>query len=337
MAHEIESMMFVGQTPWHKHGVRCDQDITTGQAMITSGLNWKVESVPVMTTDGIECKEWRAIRRETDASVFAIMLSTYTPLQNDESFSFFDPFLAAGEARLETAGSLRGGARVWILAKLNRDPMVIKGNDTVEKYILLSNSHDGTLAVRVGFTPVRVVCANTLAMSHSHHASKLIKIRHTKNVQVNLEAIRETMNAANAAFEATAEQYRALAATEINSADLAKYIDVVFETKSSKVETEDQMIGRLLGESTDQMQDRLLGRKSRVHEPITELFEAGKGQDMAGARGTLWGAYNAVTEYVSHVRGTDASKRLDSTWFGQGAQVNQRALATATAMVGHRT
>src|SRR6185295_11897446 len=127
-------------------------------------------------------------------------------------------------AQIETAGSLRQGKRVWVLAKINRDPLVIKGNDVVEKYVLLSNSHDGTLAVRVGFTPIRVVCNNTLSMAINSEASKLIRIKHTKNVVSNLESVQEIMNLADQEFQATAEQYRMLTRKDINSKDLEKYI-----------------------------------------------------------------------------------------------------------------
>ena len=135
---------------------------------------------------------------------------------------WFQPFLDAKEAALHTAGSLRNGSRIWVLAKLNRDPLVIAQGDEVEKFILLSHGHDGSLAVRVGFTPVRVVCQNTLAMAHGSDASKLIRVKHTKDVHENLANIREVMDLANAEFEATAEQYRLLARKSINQADLRK-------------------------------------------------------------------------------------------------------------------
>ena len=110
----------------------------------------------------------------------------YTILQNQDAFKWFQPFLEAKEAALHTAGSLRGGSRIWVLAKLNREPLVIAQGDEVEKYLLLSHSHDGSLAVRVGFTPIRVVCQNTLSMAHNADASKLIRFKHTKDIHENL-------------------------------------------------------------------------------------------------------------------------------------------------------
>src|SRR5205823_9488561 len=119
-------------------------------------------------------------------------------------------------------------------AKMNRDPLVIAEGDTVEKYLLLSHGHDGSLAVRCGFTPVRVVCANTLAMAHGSDASKLIRVKHTKDVLENLANIREVMDLANQQFEATAEQYRLLARKSINQADLRRYVRRVLKIEDDR-------------------------------------------------------------------------------------------------------
>src|SRR4029077_9278151 len=130
---------------------------------------------------------------------------------NKDAFHWFQPFLDAREAALHTAGSLRQGSRIWVLAKLHRHPLVVAPGDEVEKFILLSHGHDGSLAVRVGFTPIRVVCQNTLSMAHGCDASRLIRVKHTREVVENLAPVRAVMDVAHAEFEATAEQYRRLA------------------------------------------------------------------------------------------------------------------------------
>jgi phage/plasmid-like protein (TIGR03299 family) len=156
--------------------------------------------------------------------VLGVVGPRYAVLQNDDAFAWFEPFLDAREAALHTAGSLRNGSRIWVLAKLNREPLVVAQGDEVEKYLLLSHSHDGSLAVRIGFTPVRVVCANTLAMAHGADASKLLRVKHTRDVHENLANIRVIINLANAEFQATAEQYRLLARKSINQEDLERYV-----------------------------------------------------------------------------------------------------------------
>lgn len=235
MAHEVENIMYVGEAPWHKLGRKFEVPPSLEEALVAAGLNWTVSTEPLFSGSGEEV-EALLTRRSSDKSILGVVGPNYTPLQNTEAFEFFRPFIDEKAAAIETAGSLRQGKRVWVLAKINRDPMVIKGSDVVEKYVLLSNSHDGTLAVRVGFTPVRVVCNNTLTMAINSEASKLIRIKHTKNVVSNLESVQEIMNLADSEFEATAEQYRLLTMKDINSKDLEKYVKLVFNTTAKLVE-----------------------------------------------------------------------------------------------------
>ena len=213
MPHEVESMAFAGSTPWHGLGTSLAEEDTTNWlvACAKAGLDWEVSTVPLVTADKQEPVTHVGVRRSSDNRVLGVVGPRYVPLQNKDAFQWFQPFLDGGEAKLETAGALRHGSRIWVLARLSRDPLVVAPGDEVEKYVLLSHSHDGSLAVRVGFTPVRVVCANTMAMAHDSQASKLIRVRHCRSVHQNLENVRAVMDTANAEFEATAEQYRFLA------------------------------------------------------------------------------------------------------------------------------
>lgn len=202
---------------------------------------------------------------------------TYKPLQNSDAFSFFDPFVESGVATLETAGSLRDGKRVWILAKVAGDPIEIVKGDAVERFILLSNGHDGSLAIRCGFTPVRVVCQNTMGMAHGDKGSKLLRVRHTNKAKSTLEIIRETMKVVNSEFEATTEQFKELAKRQVNLKDLKSYIRLCF--KPQIVEATEEM--GIETENADGRADKLLNK-------IIPLFEAGRGNDMPGVAGTLW-------------------------------------------------
>jgi phage/plasmid-like protein (TIGR03299 family) len=307
MAHEVENMMYVGQRPWHSLGRAFEMPPTLEEAIVAAGLDWKVGLKKLQTTDTQEAVPALATFRETDGRILGVVGPGYNPLQNVEAFEFFRPFIDTNEASIETAGSLRNGQRVFVLAKINRDPMVIKGNDTVEKYVLLSNSHDGTLAVRVGFTPIRVVCNNTLTMAHGDKASKLLRVRHTAGVVDNLEKIREVMDMANAEFEASAEQYRILASKDINSKDLEKYVKLVFSQKLVEEK------------SIDEVRSKVIGK-------IIPLFESGRGNDMKEIKGTYWAAYNAINEYLQYERGETNEGRIDQLWFGAAAQLNKRAL-----------
>lgn len=316
MAHEIENMFSVRQTPWHGLGHIVQDAPTVHEAIRLAGLNWTVSRRPVMVVnpDGTQTEAvgYKSIVRDSDESIFGILSEDYTPLQNSEAFEFFNPFVEKGLATFETAGSLRGGRNVWILAKLNKAPIEVGKGDAVNKYLLLSNGHDGGMAVRIGFTPIRVVCANTLAISHNSKDSRLIRVMHSKSVGQRVEQLQEVINAADARFEATAEQYKELSKHNVNKKDLEKYVEIVFGLQDERKEL----------------------AKDRMMADITRLFETGRGQDLKAAKGTYWGLYNAVTEYLSYERGRSEDTRLFSLWFADAARTNDKALHTALEMVG---
>lgn len=312
MAHQIEKMAYFGKLPWHNLGTALhESDLYDWQrTCVKAGLDWDVELTPLVTADTSAKVTHRAVRRKSDDRILGVVGPKYCPLQNRDAFRWFQPFLDAKEAALHTAGSLQEGSRVWVLAKLSRDPLVIAPGDEVEKFILLSHGHDGSLAVRVGFTPIRVVCANTLALSHRADASKLIRVKHSASLHENLANIREVMNVANNEFEATAEQYRLLVRKSINKNDLRKYVRLVLKVDGKKLST----------------------RMKNTIEDIICLCESGRGNDLASVRGTLWTAYNGVNDWLTHKRGNSQANRLNSLWFGDSANINRHALETALSM-----
>ncbi len=311
MSAQVESMAFAGKVPWHGLGTPLEEGdlFDWERTCVKAGLAWEAELVPLQTADTQAKVEHCAVRRNTDGRILGVVGPRYTVLQNRDAFRWFQPFLDAREAALHTAGSLCEGSRVWVLAKLNRDPLVIAPGDEIEKFILLSHSHDGSLAVRVGWTPQRVVCSNTLAMAHRSDASKLIRVRHSASVHENLENIRNVMNVANAEFEATGEQYKLLARKSINQVDLRIYVKRVL---------------KIQGEPSKRMKN--------VMQKVIGLCEAGMGNDLPSVSGTYWSSYQGVSEYLSHARGSNQSNRLNSLWFGDSANVNQHALQTAIEM-----
>jgi len=310
MAHLVESMMYVGQTPWHGLGRKIPdgKKLSVREAIVAAKLDWQVE-LRRLFIEGLEevqsgILDQYAVCRTSDNAFLGIVGPGYVPLQNEDALQWFQPFLDAGEATLETAGSLKGGRHVWALAKIRDGNMTVGKRDSVAHYILLSNAHDGSVTVRVGFTPIRVVCNNTLTLAHDSKASKLLRVKHTLNLHDNLKLVREIMNVARGEFNATVGQYRHLQRRSIDAAGLEKYVRVVFD---------------------------LSGKSSRELIPnIVYLFENGRGNREAGR--TYWGAYNAVTEYLNYFRGRTQDNTLSSLWFGESAQINRQALAVALKM-----
>jgi phage/plasmid-like protein (TIGR03299 family) len=308
MAHEIETMFYANAKPWHGIGTKLDGDAlqSVDQVLQASGLDWEVEKVPMVTADTQQpIPESFATRRKSDNSILGVVGDRYTILQNHEALNWFNPWLESKQASMETAGSLRNGSRIFMLAKLSLDPMDIVPNDPVESYVLLSHSHDGSLSCRVGFTPIRVVCANTLKLAVHDKASKLIRVKHSKSIHDNLANIQAVMNLAKQEFEATAEQYRRLARRGVNSNDISKYIKRVLGV------TEDKPAG---------------AKMANIITDIWSRIEGGKGNDMLGVKGTAWGMYNGLNEWLNYERGHTAASRLDSLWYGPNAAMNQTAL-----------
>jgi len=236
----------------------------------------------------------------------------YTPLQNEKSFDFFNKFVESGLCRFETAGSLFDGKKVWILAEITSGTFEVGKGDTVKKYFLLSNGHDGKSCVKIGFTPIRVVCNNTLARSESTEKSSLLRVWHGQNVETNVEKLKDIVNMLNLSFEATAEQYRYLASKQVNSDDLSKFVRILQPRSFEHASEERQKLS-----------------EEKLTEEITRLFETGIGQDLDGAKGTYWGLYNAVTQYLSYDIGRDQNRRLDNLWFGVNRDKNTEALNLA--------
>lgn len=314
MAHAIESMFSVRQTPWHGLGEILTDHPTIETAIVKAGLNWTVETEPLFATDkrgGYEdvSKFGKVVRRSDTGKVIDIVGPSYTPLQNSQSFDWFRPFLESGECFLTTAGSLHHGRIIWVMAEINRGTMVIDKGDEVRKFILLSNSHDGSKAVRIGFTPVRVVCANTLGMAHRDKESKLLRVKHTSKVVSTLSQIRETVDMIDSQFNATAEQYRRLAKCKINKNDLRNYVTVLLASNPEQPTTREQTV---------------------IDDAISRAL-TGRGQNPDNL--TVWAAYNGITEFLSYAtkhRSTDA--RFDSLWFGDNKTLLDNAFTEALNM-----
>ncbi|RPI71175.1 MAG: DUF932 domain-containing protein, partial [Desulfobacteraceae bacterium] len=239
---------------------------------------------------------------------------------NIEAFRFFQPFIEAGAAKFETAGALRNGKIIWLLAKLNQANAVIRANDEIEKYLLLANSHDGSLTVRTGLTPVRVVCANTLAMSLTGEKTKILQLRHTQTLQINLEKVQEIIAGINQNFQAVSNAFQFLATVNVNTNTLEDYIRNVFRTKVPETEIQPQEQDLIDAEETNKL---LVKRILEIF--MTRLYGSKKFD-------TWWEAYNAITEYLTHCRGKNPETRLDSVWFGNSEMLNRKALKIALDM-----
>lgn len=189
MAAKVESMFYVRQVPWHGLGVRVQNAPTSKDALVMAGLDWKVVQKELHTEDEIPVPGYYANVRSSDGKVLGVVSEKYSIVQNSEAFAFTDELLGEG-VRYETAGSLSGGRRVWMLAKLPNE-YIIRG-DRVSPYLVFSNSHDGSGSIKVALTPIRVVCSNTLCMA-LQTAQRSWSTRHTGDIRDRMEDAKETL------------------------------------------------------------------------------------------------------------------------------------------------
>ena len=316
MAHQLlenDTMFAVGKRPWHGLGTVLENSPSVEEGIKIAGLDWDVTLRPIITndTDNISVDTHKIVIREDNKLPLGVVSNNYKVLQNKEAFSFFEPFIENDMASLETAGSLFNGKKVFILAKLNSDNMVVDKNDEIEKYILLSNSHDGSQALRVGFTPIRVVCNNTLSLAENTSASQLIRVTHKGNIVETLQDLRETMDLVNQQFIATEEKYRYLATRNVNVNDLKKYVKQVFSVK--KIED-------IINEKEEK--EQIEAERKRLIARVEEIFEL---EPVHNA----WTMYNAVNYYMNHERGKSLENRYNSMWFGYSKRQDEKALKLA--------
>jgi phage/plasmid-like protein (TIGR03299 family) len=311
IVHGAASMMYVGETPWHTLGTKLDKPATASEAIQAAGLGFHVEKMPLQIAErNLPVRDHYATVRTDTMDVLGVVGSRYMPIQNKDAFTTFDSLVGEGSAIYHTAGALGKGERIWILAKLP-DYIRIRKNDIVEQYLLFTNTHDGTCAVSVKLTPIRVVCENTLSVA-LQGTEQQVRIRHTTQAEEKLKQAHQILGLSNKLFETLGEYYVGMSWKTINAVMLNQYIDSVFPLPMFS-----------LSES----------RMRETHEKIIELSEVGVGAELA--KGTLWGAYNAVTEYVDHYRlqSKSDSVRLKSMWYGSGDALKKKAFTCAVAML----
>jgi phage/plasmid-like protein (TIGR03299 family) len=331
MAHDIATidgkpaMAYFGKAPWHGLGaVLKSQKTTAAEVIKAANLDWEVEKKPVFAVEGDKFCAVRgcfATVRATawgkpDCELFGLVGEHYQVLQNRDSFSFFDPVIETGQVTYETAGALAKGARVWVLAKL-KDNIRITKEDEVERYLLLSNGHDGRTAVRIKFTPVRVVCQNTLSFALAH-GRDLMSSHHGRGMQQRLQIAQEAVGRILAQYDSLAQHYRRFAKVQMPAERLSHYLGEVFPTPKRRAN------------QSNQSYELALGRTNKMRTNSAVLFESGRGNDLPGIKGTLWAAYNGVTELVDHhLTYNNSDQRMEAICFGEGEDTKHRALDAA--------
>lgn len=223
MAAEIESLFYVRETPWHGQGTRVEEAPSSEEAIRLAGLNWKVEQKPIYLADGTEIKGSYANVRNVDNKPLGIVGERYRIVQNVDAFAFTDALLGEG-VKYETAGSLKEGKVIWLLAKLPNKYEIL--GDKVDPYVVFTNTHDGSGAVKVAMTPVRVVCNNTLNAA-INGAKRVWTAKHTGSIQYKLDDAMKTLELADSYMRATKDTFENLYKVKMNEFTLHRVINNV--------------------------------------------------------------------------------------------------------------
>jgi len=311
MAHQVETMAYAGEVPWHGLGVPVSNDLTPVQMMEKAGVDWTVqecESFVDFNGERISTGQ-KALVRSTDGKVLTNVGKDWNPVQNEQAFEFFSEYVFAGDMEMHTAGSLKDGQMVWALAKV-KDSFDLFGGDTVESYLLFSNPHQYGKSIDVRFTPIRVVCNNTLSLSLSMQAERQVKVGH--RVEFNPGEVKEALGIASEKLATYREMAEYLGSKRFSMDKLVEYYNTVYPRTSDK-----------------RVQDKKLSVEtlSRNAKECLNVLETQPGAEFA--EGSWWQAYNSVTFVTDHVQGRNADNRLYSSWFGGNQTRKKNALETA--------
>lgn len=318
MAHQVHSMAYAGETPWHELGNNLAPHQPIEVWAKQAGMDWQIKESPVrFLSDAAgnlgtihSYPENKVLYRSDSKAPLSVVSNRYQVVQPKEILEFYRDLTEVSGFELETAGVLKGGKKFWALAKTGQST-ILKGNDEVKGYVLLATACDGTLATTAQFTSIRVVCNNTLSIALSQTKGG-VKVPHS--TQFNAQAVKQQLGIAVSSWDTFMSQMKQLSERKVKPVEVMNFFLRVLNDPAAG--------------SAGKPNERAL-------KHVTRLYQGqGKGSDLASASGTVWGLLNAVTEYVDHDRRSrSVDNRLDSAWFGQGAAIKDRALQEAMRMV----
>lgn len=309
MAHLVETMAYAGETPWHGLGIPVHNDLTPDQMLVKAGLDWTVNKIPsFIDINGEKIQTGQqALVRSSDNSILSMVSDDWNPVQNHEAFEFFNDFVMEGNMEMNTAGSLKQGKNVWALAKV-KDSFEILGGDKVESYLLFSNPHEYGRCIDIRFTPIRVVCNNTLTLSLAGKSDLMVRLNHRSKFDAAM--VKQTLGIASKKLGTYKDMAEFLASKTYTSESVVEYLKEVFPSLTKK-------------------------DNSIMSRPATQAFEVLETQPGAEfGKNSFWQAFNATTYVVDHVLGHSQETRLQSAWYGDNRKRKLVALEKAVEFAG---
>ncbi|MCT9166177.1 hypothetical protein B9X71_07910 [Acinetobacter baumannii] len=348
MAHQIETMAFIGQTPWHGLGNQLPQNQPIEVWAQQAGMDWRIESsnVSYMAKNDrgqsiiLPYEEQRVLYRSDTHAPLSVVSQRYQEVQPKEILEFYRDLTEQSGFELETAGVLKGGRKFWALARTGQSA-ALKGKDVSNGYILLATACDGTLATTAQFTSVRVVCNNTLAIAvrGQNSSAGVVKVPHSTKFDAG--KIKQQLGISVRAWDEHMYEMKQLSQRKVTQQEAAAYFDAVFNNTNLSIAEQDESIIQFYRNVAIPKQinaskaDNKSEPNGRAMSKVMTMFNGhGRGAELASAKDTAYGLLCSITEFVDHERrAISTDHRMDSAWFGAGANLKQRGLEQALEMV----
>ena len=277
MSENVESMFYTREKPWHGLGVRVEEAPTSADALRLAGLDWEVAQEPIFTEAGDAIAGYKVNVRDRDRKVLGVVSDRYRIVQNREAFSFTDALLGNG-VRYETAGSLQEGKRVWLLARLPREYII--AGERISPYLVFSSSHDGSGAVRVALTPIRVVCNNTLNLGLDRERRSWSMI-HTGNISGKMQEAKDTLFMAETYMDSLGEAFERLRRQKVTDSQLKEYVEQLLPLEKDATPMQEK--------NTMKLREDMLRR----------YYDA---PDLRGVGNNAYRFVNAVSDFATHAK-----------------------------------
>lgn len=328
MAHQIEQIAYVGETPWHGLGNQLSPNQPLEVWAQQAGMDWRIESSNVSYMAQNErgqsiimpFEEQRVLYRSDTHAPLSVVSQRYQEVQPKEILEFYRDLTEQSGFELETAGVLKGGKKFWALARTGQST-ALKSKDVSNGYILLATACDGTLATTAQFTSIRVVCNNTLAIALRGQSSSagVVKVPHSTKFEA--EKVKQQLGISVRAWDEHMYEMKQLTQRKVSQQEAKAYFDAVFNNSTMSISDPEENIIQFYRNVAQQVQEKKPEPNGRAMNKALDMFNGqGRGADLSSAKDTAYGLLCSITEFVDHERrAMSTDHRLDSAWFGAGA------------------
>ena len=329
MAHLVETMAYVGKTPWHGLGNELSPNQSIEVWAKQAGMDWRIESsdVSYMATNDkgqqliMPYDDNKVLYRSDTLEPLSVVSQRYQEVQPLEILEFYRDLTEQSHFELETAGVLKGGRKFWALARTGQTAS-LKGGDVSNGYLLLATACDGTLATTAQFTSIRVVCNNTLSVSLADSSGGVVKVPHS--TQFDAEKVKQQLGVSIKQWDEHMYQMKQLSERRVTQAEAVNYLSRVFNDRDNDI---------ILFNTSKKQKDAVPNAKA-MNQVMSMFNGQGRGAELDSARDTAYGLLCAMTEYVDHERrAMSTDSRLDSSWFGAGGRLKDKSLDEALRLI----